>query len=191
MEPSMYLFSRKLTVEQLHNFLTEQEHAGGAKAFVLLERADQRIGWQALERDKSPANGSVNVGQLWDFRRSVPGGSALHVHVFADYVTIHLDVHDPAERLLAHLLGETYLVRGAALGGGAALLFGLAGGPALVLTAIGALVGGNAAVAARYLALARIDRDGTAWFEPITDVLARTMLRGDGSPQTHRRLRGR
>ncbi|OGQ18745.1 MAG: hypothetical protein A2138_04040 [Deltaproteobacteria bacterium RBG_16_71_12] len=186
----MHLYSRKLTVDQLQNFLTEQEHAGGAKAFVLLERTDQRIDWQEFERDKSPKNGSVNVGQLWDFRRSAPGGSALHVHVFAHYVTIHLDVHDPAERPVEHLLGETYLVRGAAVGGGTALLLGLASGPALVLAAFGALLGGNAAVAARYVALARIDWDGTAGFEPIAPDRVRALLHDDQLQQPYRRLRG-
>jgi hypothetical protein len=186
----MYLYSRRLTAQQLHNFLTGQEGAPGDKAFIILERGDHRVDWQDLERHRSPQNASVNVGQLWDFRRAVPGGSALHIHVFENHVTVHLDVHDPAHRPVKHLLGETYLVRGVAIGGGAALALGLATGPGVVLAAIGALIGGNSNVGARYLSLARMDWNGTAWFTHVEPVAARAMLTPNAETNGQRRISG-
>lgn len=46
------------------------------------------------------------TGQIADWRKTLPGGECLHVHEHRTFYAVHVDLFDPHESPVSHLIGD-------------------------------------------------------------------------------------
>lgn len=93
------------------------------------------------------AAAGLPLGQVADFRWTLPQGECLHVRDLGDAYEAHIDQIDPALRPIAHLAvdaPDVFIGSSVALGAGLGAAFGQDGASAVAGALLGLLAGGIA-----------------------------------------------
>jgi hypothetical protein len=129
----------------------DREVADGEMA-VLRVSPEDPVAWESFPTRPTCTVPGIHAGQMTDERYSIADGrQGLHVQRFAEgYIDIHLDDADCCRSPLEHLLEDTKVLKGAAIGGLAALVLGaltgsgkITAGLVAVSTGIGAAAGAH------------------------------------------------
>lgn len=107
-----------------------------------VEMGDQRVAWHELVSCNDGGLPSLDAGQSCDCRWSTPGEAGLHAHWYIEdgIARFHLDDVDPRRNPIGHLVKDTALLPGVAIGAILGLLFG----QSAKAMAFGAAVGAGA-----------------------------------------------